>query len=42
VLLDQGLSSKVLFWIGGGFVIVSGILLQVMAFNPTVRDQADQ
>jgi AAHS family 4-hydroxybenzoate transporter-like MFS transporter len=42
LLLDAGLSFKVLFSIGGGFVIVSGILLQVMALNPMVHDQADQ
>jgi MFS family permease len=41
LLLDAGLSSKVLFGIGGGFVIVSGILLQVMALNPMAHDQAD-
>jgi hypothetical protein len=28
--------------IGGGFVLVSGVLLQVMALNPMVHDQADQ
>jgi hypothetical protein len=42
LLLDAGLSATVLFWIGGGFVIVSGILLQVMALNPMAHDQADQ
>jgi MFS family permease len=41
LLLDAGLSSKVLFWVGGGCVLVSGVLLQVMALNPIVRDQAD-
>jgi MFS family permease len=42
LLLDAGQSFKVLFLIGGGFVIVSGILLQVMALNPMVHDQVDQ
>jgi hypothetical protein len=28
--------------IGGGFVLVSGVLLQVMALNPMVHDQVDQ
>jgi AAHS family 4-hydroxybenzoate transporter-like MFS transporter len=36
--LDMGVSSKALFWIGGGLVLVSGFLLQVMARNPMVDD----
>ncbi len=41
MLLDMGLPSKALFLVGGGCVIVSGLLLQVLALNPTVQDQAD-
>jgi AAHS family 4-hydroxybenzoate transporter-like MFS transporter len=42
LLLDAGLHLKVLFWVGGGCVIVSGILLQLMVLNPVVHDQADR
>ncbi|MDB5575706.1 MAG: transporter [Bradyrhizobium sp.] len=37
--LDMGMPSKALFWIGGGLVLVSGLLLQVMARNPMVDDR---